>query len=255
MVGRYTPIVISTHELIALGQPGGGSWTLSATLWLIPADDETALIGQGYLGEKWREWMLTVLEGAQWGGFASEDLEFPASSTGPSTGSATFSFLDDSSPTYRVEVFPEPTGLTVGGVRKFLAIRGIGEAPTFLRGPPPEASNAADRQPKADLSSASELVSSETSQAIRLRAIAVVEQLTHRIEDAANTEHERAVARAVREYLTVLEAYVNGELPEDLAKGIVENLRHLGGILRDLSGYARLTELGSKLLNLIGEIG
>ena len=88
-----------------------------------------------------------------------------------------------------------------------------------------------------------------------MRAIAVVERLTHEVEDTVETEHERAIARSVREYLTVLKAYVNDELSDELTTGILDHLRQLGATLRDLAGYVKLAELGIGILRLVREFG
>jgi anthranilate phosphoribosyltransferase len=81
----------------------------------------------------------------------------------------------------------------------------------------------------------------------------VVERLAREIEDATDDRAERGIARAVIGFMDVMKAYVDGEVDGDQAGAVLETLRVLGRRLRDLAGYAKLAELGSRVLELVRE--
>lgn len=88
----------------------------------------------------------------------------------------------------------------------------------------------------------------------RLDAISQVEALTHTVEDAADTEAERALARSVREGLGALRAYADLDGSESMTRTALETLKAIANVLLKLPAGERLVELGLKLLELVGSV-
>ena len=91
----------------------------------------------------------------------------------------------------------------------------------------------------------------ETPAEFRLNAIDAVEQLTYEVEDAADDEGQRAMARAVRGDLNVLRADVYGKASDEVASAVRARLLTLGERLRNLTGHAKLSQLGVRVVDLV----
>ena len=92
---------------------------------------------------------------------------------------------------------------------------------------------------------------SETPAEFQLNAIDAVEQLTYEVEDAADDEGQRAMARAVRGDLNVLRAHVYGKASDEVASAVRASLQTLGERLGNLTGDAKLAELGVRVVDLV----
>lgn len=95
--------------------------------------------------------------------------------------------------------------------------------------------------------------SSHPTRASIIEAIDEVERFTHEIEDSASSEPERAIARSVREGLTVLRFHAETPTDEALTRAALSALQTWGAHLRNLAGYGKLAELGIRIGNLVQE--
>ena len=102
-----------------------------------------------------------------------------------------------------------------------------------------------------DVSASSATVAPDTSVAIQLASIAVVEQLTHRVEELSPHQYEKDIARATREFLNVLRQYTAGEVPEDAARSALESLRGIRKWCVSHTASATMGALGVQVLELV----
>jgi hypothetical protein len=118
------------------------------------------------------------------------------------------------------------------------ALQGLGPVPQLIADPPPRAES-------------SEVIGRTDARSIRLASIDMVERLTHTVEDAAQTEPERAMARAVRAYLEVLRTFVIEPPEPELEEIVLRALRETAERLLTLTKYAGLVRLGLELRRLL----
>jgi len=87
-----------------------------------------------------------------------------------------------------------------------------------------------------------------------LDAIDRVRKYAEHVEDAAETEAEKACARTVREGLSVLETFARTGSQRSVARAAFEGLRTWASRLRSLAGYVKLIELGTRLSTMLDEL-
>jgi hypothetical protein len=104
------------------------------------------------------------------------------------------------------------------------------------------------------ISSTSEIIGRDDSRSIRLASIDVVERLTFTVEDAAESDTEIAMVRALREYLVVLREHVEGRAEPSLAARVMTDLRFHAKGLTGLTNYVGLADLGWRVLELLGDL-